>query len=237
MQDLNFKQAQFLKSCALYTQLPIAGSESRAEVVFAGRSNVGKSSALNALTGQKSLARTSKTPGRTQLFNYFTIIPEVFLVDLPGYGYAKVNLQVQKKWEAEMQHYFMKREVLRGMVLLVDCRHALKDVDAQMMTFANHLNIPIHILLTKSDKLSNNKALQMQKKMIQIIEAEHPDLNVTLQLFSATNKVGLDVLEDRLSVFLNASDVLDTMHEVQTEAGVEIEVKVDDLKKDLKNNG
>ncbi|MFK0569729.1 ribosome biogenesis GTP-binding protein YihA/YsxC, partial [Endozoicomonas sp.] len=131
--SLNYRQATFYKSAAKLSQCP--ESEGR-EVAFAGRSNAGKSSALNALTGSNKLARTSKTPGRTQLLNFFTIQEDIYLVDLPGYGYAKVPVAMKKEWQHHMNDYLERREALVGLVLLMDIRHPMKEFDQMMLNWS-----------------------------------------------------------------------------------------------------
>lgn len=177
----------FIKSAQKISQLP---SESKAEVAFAGRSNAGKSSALNAITNIRSLARTSKTPGRTQLLNYFQIASDNFLVDLPGYGYAKVPHAVQADWEKTLSAYIETRQELRGIVLIMDIRHPLKPFDQQMIAWVTEQNLPIHILLTKADKLTRgaaaNTLLQVRKEL-----ANYGEL-VSVQLFSALRSIGID---------------------------------------------
>lgn len=183
---MNYNQAKFLKSAQKISQLP----ESKAEVAFAGRSNAGKSSAINAITRINGLARTSKTPGRTQLLNYFEIDQQCFLVDLPGYGYAEVSREIQKDWEKTLSEYIETREQLNGIVLIMDIRHPLTDHDQQMIQWVTSYNIPIHILLTKADKLNrgpaNNTLLQVRKAL-----APYGEL-VTVQLFSALKSIGLE---------------------------------------------
>ncbi|MEI6514156.1 MAG: ribosome biogenesis GTP-binding protein YihA/YsxC, partial [bacterium] len=153
-----YKQAEFLKSAAKVEQLPV---DLGYEVAFAGRSNAGKSSALNCLTANGRLARTSKTPGRTQLINLFTVKDEHHrLVDLPGYGYAKVAMQVKLDWQKNLAHYLEVRESLRGLVVLMDSRHPLKDADQLLIQWAVNRQLPIHILLTKADKLSKSQVQQ-----------------------------------------------------------------------------
>lgn len=188
-----FQQAHFLISAQQFKQCP---ADEGWEVAFAGRSNAGKSSALNALTNQKKLARTSKTPGRTQLINFFALDDQRRLVDLPGYGYASVPLAIKEQWQRELAGYLEKRESLKGLVLLMDVRHPLQPFDNMMLNWASEGQMPVHILLTKSDKLSNGPAknvlLQIQKA---VSSFETP---VTAQLFSALKKTGLDTLEQKL---------------------------------------
>jgi len=191
---LNYNNAVFITSANLLTQLPTA---SRAEVAFAGRSNAGKSSALNAITNIRSLARTSKTPGRTQLLNYFQIAEHSFLVDLPGYGYAKVPGAIQAHWEKTLSEYIETRQELCGIVLIMDIRHPLRDFDQQMISWVTSQNLPMHILLTKSDKLTRgaaaNTLLQVRKTL-----AIYGEI-VSVQLFSAQSKTGVDDARAKLN--------------------------------------
>lgn len=172
------------------------------EVAFAGRSNAGKSSAINTLTNQKSLARTSKTPGRTQQLVYFKLDEQRCLVDLPGYGYAKVPLNVQIKWQKELEQYMEKRKALNGLVLLVDIRRSLAEYDLQMINYAKHLNLDIFVALTKADKLNRNAAkntLFAAKKQLKGSCA-----NVQVELFSSLKKEGIEQLHNWLDAHLNA---------------------------------
>ena len=171
------------------------------EVAFAGRSNAGKSSAINTLTNQKSLARTSKTPGRTQQLVYFKLDEKRCLVDLPGYGYAKVPLAVQLKWQQELERYLEKRKALNGLVLLVDIRRSLGERDLQMIEYASHLDLDVFVALTKSDKLNRNsakKTLFAAQKSLQNVAT-----NVQIELFSSLKKEGVDPLHDWLDQHLN----------------------------------
>ncbi|HRD69343.1 MAG TPA: ribosome biogenesis GTP-binding protein YihA/YsxC [Legionella sp.] len=184
-----YTKAVFLKSAARVDQLP---PDSGYEVAFAGRSNAGKSSALNCLTSVKSLARTSKTPGRTQLINLFTLDDERRLVDLPGYGYAKVALQVKLEWQKNLAHYLEVRESLKGLVLLMDVRHPLKDLDQMMIDWSLNRQLPVHILLTKADKLSRSDVKNMVLKVRKHYElADHL---ITVQAFSSLKKQGVEEL-------------------------------------------
>lgn len=181
-----YSKAVFLKSAAKVMQLP---EDSGYEVAFAGRSNAGKSSALNCLTGIKGLARTSKTPGRTQLINLFNLDDERRLVDLPGYGYAKVALQVKMEWQKHLAHYLDVRKSLKGLVLLMDIRHPLKDLDQMMIDWSLNRELPVHILLTKSDKLSRSEVKNTVLKVRRHYDlAEHL---VTVQAFSSSKKEGV----------------------------------------------
>lgn len=181
-----YHRAHFLTSAAKLSQSP---ADEGIEVAFAGRSNAGKSSALNTLCNQKSLARTSKTPGRTQLLNFFELDEQRRLVDLPGYGFAKVAEQVKRQWQNALADYIEHRECLRGMILLMDIRHPMKDFDLQMLEWNIHYGLPTHILLTKADKLKRGAAsstlLQVRKTF-----QDHPE--ITVQLFSSLKKQGVD---------------------------------------------
>lgn len=189
MQVNLYSKAVFLKSAARVNQLP---DDSGYEVAFAGRSNAGKSSALNCLTGIKNLARTSKTPGRTQLINLFTLDEERRLVDLPGYGYAKVALQVKQDWQKNLAHYLEVRQSLKGLILLMDIRHPLKELDQMMIDWALNRQLPVHILLTKADKLSRG---DVKNCLIKVRKhyglAEHL---ISVQSFSSLKKEGVDEL-------------------------------------------
>lgn len=194
-----YAQTQFLKSVAKINQLP---EDTGYEVAFAGRSNAGKSSALNYLTGIKQLARTSKTPGRTQLINIFSVKDTTRrLIDLPGYGYAKVNLEIKQRWQETLARYLETRQCLRGLILLMDIRHPLKELDQMMADWAIARHLPVHILLTKADKLSKgqvkNTVLQVQKHYEQ-----YNDL-ITAQSFSALKKLGVEPLIDVLNHWLD----------------------------------
>ncbi|MCH8551723.1 MAG: ribosome biogenesis GTP-binding protein YihA/YsxC [Natronospirillum sp.] len=196
---LNFAQARFLTSAPGLAQCP---PDQGAEVAFAGRSNAGKSSALNTLTRNHKLARTSKTPGRTQLINFFTLQTEaVRLVDLPGYGYAKVQKTIKQQWDAELEAYLQARKSLIGLVLLMDIRHPFKEFDQAMLQWSVDAEIPTHILLTKADKLKKGpqlNALQAARKGLANVD----DL-VTVQTFSSLRKEGLDTLEQQLSTWFS----------------------------------
>lgn len=158
------------------------------EVAFAGRSNAGKSSALNTLTNQRSLARTSKTPGRTQFLNIFEVAEGKRLVDLPGYGFAKVPLEMKKKWQRALGEYLEKRESLKGIVILMDIRHPLKDLDLDLIHWAVDSELPILVLLTKSDKLSQG---QRSTEVLKTKKALAPlNADITVQAFSSLKKSG-----------------------------------------------
>ena len=184
--SINFSQTCFQTSAVTLEDCP-AGSA--AEVAFAGRSNAGKSSAINSITGVPRLARFSKTPGRTQLINFFLIEENKYLIDLPGYGYAKVPLETKDKWQFELERYLRRREALVGLILLSDIRHPLKKFDQMMVEWSKQSDLPLHLLLTKADKLKRGAAQNTLLK----VEKELADFdNVSVQLFSALRHVGID---------------------------------------------
>lgn len=164
--------------------------DSSAEVAFAGRSNAGKSSAINAITRNGKLARTSKTPGRTQLINHFVLQQDKYLVDLPGYGYAQVSKAKQKQWQSAMTRYLISRDSLRGLVLVMDIRHPLTDADWSLIELQQSGASGLHVLLTKSDKLSRNQVARQLQQTQQALSAA--DVEATLQDFSALKKSGVD---------------------------------------------
>lgn len=196
-EKLDFSTVRFLQSAGTLKQCPPDDAD---EVAFVGRSNAGKSSAINALTGQPKLARTSKTPGRTQLLNFFQVASGKFLVDLPGFGYAKVPPQVKAQWEKQLENYLRQRRSLRGLVLLMDCRHPLKSFDQQMLEWCRQADMPVHILLTKSDKLKSGA----RKKVLLETRRALQDLAglVSVQLFSALNNDGTGELKGLLQAWL-----------------------------------
>ncbi|MCU0810391.1 MAG: ribosome biogenesis GTP-binding protein YihA/YsxC [Thiobacillaceae bacterium] len=194
-------RAQFHTSVAHLRDLPF----SRAEVAFAGRSNAGKSSALNLLTRKNRLAFTSKTPGRTQLINFFELAPDTFLVDLPGYGYAKVPPQIKAQWEDLLSRYLQEREPLVGMVLIMDARHPLTPLDQRMLDWFTPTGKPVHILLSKADKLSNSEKALTLRKLKQTLA---PFENVSVQLFSSLSRLGADEAAGVIEGWLQAGDAV-----------------------------
>ncbi|WP_085247280.1 ribosome biogenesis GTP-binding protein YihA/YsxC [Gilliamella mensalis] len=190
---LNYAKTHFILSAPDISHLPI---DSGVEIAFAGRSNAGKSSALNTLTNQKGLARTSKTPGRTQLINLFEVEENCRLVDLPGYGYAQVPEAIKRKWQKSLGEYLQKRESLKGLVVLMDIRHPLKDLDQQMIEWAVSVDIPVMLLLTKADKLASGA----QKKQVNMVkEAILPfQGDITVAPFSSPKRIGLEALKQKL---------------------------------------
>ncbi len=196
---IQYNSATYLISANKFSQCP---SDEGAEVAFAGRSNAGKSSCINAMTGNSKLARTSKTPGRTQLINFFDLNTEnTRLVDLPGYGYAKVPIAMKQHWQKHLDQYLQERQCLRGVVLLIDIRHPMKEFDEMMVTWSAKAQMPLHIVLTKSDKLkrgpAQNTLLQLRKRLTPILG----DL-LSIQTFSALNKDGVEPLRARLDDWL-----------------------------------
>ncbi len=191
---LNFNKVHFVTSAPDIRHLP---EDTGIEVAFAGRSNAGKSSALNTLTKQKQLARTSKTPGRTQLINLFELEPGKRLVDLPGYGYAQVPEEMKRKWQEALAEYLQKRESLKGLVLLMDIRHPLRDTDQQLLEWASGHHLPVLALLTKCDKLNpgprKNAVLQVREAMAMF------GGNIRVEAFSSLKGIGLELVTQILS--------------------------------------
>ncbi|CAI3806036.1 MULTISPECIES: ribosome biogenesis GTP-binding protein YihA/YsxC [Rheinheimera] len=196
---INYQKATFLTSAPDIKALP---ADTGIEVAFAGRSNAGKSSALNTLTRQNGLARTSKTPGRTQLINTFALAENQRLIDLPGYGFAKVPLAVKEKWQKALSEYLMKRESLKGIVILMDIRHPLKDLDQDLIHWAVQSDLQVLLLLTKADKLSPGPR---KKVLLEVTEASMAFMgDVTVQVFSSLTKLGLSELEQKLDQWYSA---------------------------------
>jgi len=197
-----YLNASFLISAAKLAQLPV---DEGGEVAFAGRSNAGKSSAINVLTNNQGLARTSKTPGRTQLINYFQLDEKNRIVDLPGYGYAKVPRKIKQQWGSLLDEYLRTRESLKGLILLMDCRHPLKEFDQQLLGWCNQTQLPVHILLTKSDKFKRGAAksvlLSVQRDIAGLFDNNAGIISI--QLFSALKKTGVDELIMTLDKWLN----------------------------------
>ena len=184
---IHLSKATFTISAPDIRKLP---EDSGIEVAFAGRSNAGKSSALNTLTNQRGLARTSKTPGRTQLINVFEIGDNKRLIDLPGYGFAKVPLEMKKKWQKALGEYLEKRQSLKGLVVLMDIRHPLKDLDMDLIEWAVDGDLPVLALLTKCDKLSQGKRSAEVLKVKKVLDALNGDIKV--QAFSSLKRTGAE---------------------------------------------
>ena len=203
MTIINFQTATFLSSAPSLSKWP---PDEGIEVAFAGRSNAGKSTALNTLTKNKKLAKTSKTPGRTQLINFFSLTENQRLVDLPGYGYSKVPLEIKKKWDINLSNYLRYRQSLKGLILMMDCRHPLTRYDRQMLDWSSQTDINIHILLTKADKERNNALNATLNHVNQfIMKTEKPLKTVTAQLFSSKTKLGLTQLEEQINFWFQES--------------------------------
>lgn len=195
----DYRQARFILSAARLGQCP---TDQGREVAFAGRSNAGKSSAINAICSQGKLARTSKTPGRTQQINFFALDEDRRLVDLPGYGFARIPEEMRRAWGRLVEGYLRQRHSLAGIVLLMDVRHPLKEQDCQLIDWTSSLAIPLHILLTKADKLSRGAAqatLAAVRRQLATIPG------ATVQLFSATNGTGIDAARSRLDDWFTAA--------------------------------
>ena len=205
---VSYQSVKFLMSAPSLRDCP---SDLGSEVAFTGRSNTGKSSAINTLTGVKSLARTSKTPGRTQLINFFEITPEMRLVDLPGYGYAKVPRHVKGNWGIKVNEYLQHRQSLAGLILLIDIRHPLQTFDLQILVWAIHAGVPVHALLTKCDKVSKSQANNALLSVVQ--ELKHLDPTEELlssQIFSSTKGIGITELKETLDHWLTSNLTLPT---------------------------
>ena len=192
-----YPEARFIKSADAPSQfVPDTG----AEVAFAGRSNAGKSSAINVIVNRRQFARTSKTPGRTRLVNFFSLDGDRRLVDLPGYGFAKVNNKLRNHWAELMADYFESRQSLRGMFLIVDIRRLLTEFDRQMLQFADAVGLPTHILLTKTDKLKRGQAAKALLELRRDLAGA-----ATVQHFSALSRLGETEARAKLDEFLTLS--------------------------------
>lgn len=242
VRSLNWlRQAEFLMSAP---KLNLCVEDTGYEIAFAGRSNAGKSSAINALTNQKQLARASKKPGRTQMINFFSLgNPDQRLVDLPGYGYAAVPEAMKLVWQKELENYLIHRQSLQGLVLLMDIRHPLQHFDVMMLEWAYSRHLFVHVLLTKSDKLNRGPA----SKVLQEVKAalKKMKLDFSIQLFSSMNKQGLEelasVMGGRLNFTLdqstkfdldnipevNASDIEEPLEAMDADDEAEIEIAED----------
>lgn len=196
-----FANAVFAISAEKLSDLP---APSGAEIVFAGRSNAGKSSAINTLVGMTRLAFVSKTPGRTQLINFFRLRNGAFLVDLPGYGYADVPEKVRRHWQSVLAAYLAQRSIICGLVLIMDARRPLTELDRQMLEWFGPTGKPIHILLTKADKLTRTEAA----KVLQTTRSELAPWadQISVQLFSSLKKTGADEAEKVIGSWLGVVD-------------------------------
>lgn len=192
-----FRSAQFAAGVAELSQLP---RTSAAEVAFAGRSNAGKSSAINALLNRKRLAFVSRTPGRTQQINFFDLGNQLYLVDLPGYGYARVSKPAQARWEALLPTYLRERSALRGLILIMDIRHPLTELDVALLDLFAPTGKPVHVLLTKADKLRGGAALATLRVVEQTLRRHASALSC--QLFSSRSRLGVESAQATLEGWL-----------------------------------
>lgn len=197
----DYQGVRFLDSVARTGQLP---PDRGIEIAFAGRSNAGKSSALNALTGRRGLARTSKTPGRTRLLNLFALDDDIRLVDLPGYGYAAVSNATREHWNRLLADYLQRRSSLLGLVLIVDIRRGLTTLDWQLLDLIAGRPVALHLLLTKADKLGRGAALRTLGQVRRELEAA--GIEATLQCFSATRGEGIEDVREVLDEWLSADN-------------------------------
>ena len=180
-------KTRYTGSAYSLSQLP---PDQGVELAFAGRSNAGKSSAINVITRNRGLAKVSRTPGRTQMINHFLVDQGRFLVDLPGYGYAKVAHKIRHHWQHTLQQYLSTRASLQGLILVMDIRHPLQELDWQMIEWCSNAQLGLHVLLTKADKLSRSEADKVLCATAQ--KLEESGVEASLQLFSAHDKTGLD---------------------------------------------
>lgn len=198
-----FRHAQFEISVADPMTLPQAGG---AEIAFAGRSNAGKSSAINTLAGHTRLAYVSKTPGRTQLINLFRLKCGAALVDLPGYGYAEVPEAVRRQWQGLLEHYLTRRQALVGLVLIMDARRPFTELDRQMVGWFTATGKPIHCLLTKADKLTRQEQAKALAAARRAASADFPQATITAQMFSSLKKTGIDEAETVIGAWLGIEE-------------------------------
>jgi len=203
--SIAFNSARFLTSASVLAECP---PDTGSEVAFSGRSNAGKSSALNTITRNGKLARTSKTPGRTRLINFFTLSrPNTRLVDLPGYGYARVDKETQAQWQKHLDDYMQHRESLRGMTLIMDIRHPLTEFDQMMIDWCEHSELPMLILLTKADKLKQGAMKQQVQKVRNALADTQCVQRVVA--FSSTKQTGVDEARAHLSQWLMAAPLVE----------------------------
>lgn len=190
---IHYQNTHFITSAPDIRHLP---EDEGIEIAFAGRSNAGKSSSLNRLTNQKNLAKTSKTPGRTQLINLFKVAEGCHIVDLPGYGFAQVPLEMKLKWQRALGEYLQKRQSLKGLVVLMDIRHPMKDLDQQLIIWAVECGIPVQVMLTKADKLKSGARKAQVLKVRE--EAKTFGGDVAVDAFSSLSGIGVDTLGAKL---------------------------------------
>jgi len=215
---INFEIASFLTSAPNIAHMHMPADVGY-EIAFAGRSNAGKSSALNTITRQKGLARTSKTPGRTQLINIFQLDPQRRLIDLPGYGFAKVPLEMKIKWQKSLGEYLQSRQCLRGLVIMMDIRHPLKDLDVNMIQWAIESDLPVLGLLTKCDKLKSGarKAAVLKARK----DCQQYGGDITIQAFSSLKVIGKAEAEQVMSAWLQPDEELVDLTEIADESLVD----------------
>lgn len=207
--QIQYQNTHFVTSAPDIRHLP---EDEGIEIAFAGRSNAGKSSSLNRLTNQKNLAKTSKTPGRTQLINLFKVTDGCHIVDLPGYGFAQVPLEMKKKWQKSLGEYLQKRRCLKGLVVLMDIRHPMKDLDQQLIFWAVDCGIPVQVLLTKADKLKSGARKAQLTKIREAALAFSGDVSV--DVFSSLSGLGVDNLRNKLDQWFSPAFVQqDTLQE------------------------
>ncbi|MXZ81351.1 MAG: YihA family ribosome biogenesis GTP-binding protein [Gammaproteobacteria bacterium] len=195
-----FSQIQFELAASRRSQWP---QGSHAEIAFAGRSNVGKSSAINAITGRQNLARTSKTPGRTQQIVFFRLAEGRYLVDLPGYGYAKAPINLRRHWETFITDYLYNRPSLRALCIPMDIRHPLTSLDRTMLACCRDVGLHAHVLLTKADKFKRGRATTVYREVCRDLANEPA---ATAQLFSARSGIGVDEARETVSGFLSGTE-------------------------------
>jgi GTP-binding protein len=201
MHPVTFHCVHYLLSVGELSQLP---PDRGAEVAFAGRSNAGKSSAINALCGRRGIAFVSRTPGRTQLINFFRLGAGQYLVDLPGYGYANAPLALRARWEALIGAYLQQRRALRGLILVMDARHPLTPLDRRMLDWFASTRRPVHALLSKADKLSRQAGERQRVETQEMLSRLYPTTSV--QLFSSTAHIGLEQARGALATMLEPRD-------------------------------
>ena len=201
MDNTYYRRARFLISAGKASQFPSSGGY---EVAFAGRSNAGKSSAINALCDNRTLAKTSKTPGRTRLINFFELDDEHRLTDLPGYGYARVPEAMKLEWQSLLEDYLRLQQSLCGMVIIMDIRHPLTEFDWHLLDWCRHYNLPAHVLLTKADKLKRGPA--HNSLMVVRRQLQQKGMDASVQIFSSLKKSGLDELVAKLNQWLHLND-------------------------------
>lgn len=197
-----FHHAKFYTTVNHLKDLPAT----TAEIAFVGRSNAGKSSAINTLTNHTRLAYVSKTPGRTQHINFFELANGRFMVDLPGYGYAQVPETVRQHWVTLLGNYLQTRSQLIGLILIMDIRHPLKELDKRMLDFFAITKQPVHILLSKADKLSKNEQIKTLAKVKKLLQPYVARQQVTVQLFSSLKKQGIDEVNDIVTAWFSQHD-------------------------------